>query len=360
MTSSLSYDTSSFFVQALASSISKRLLEEPDNSLLLNIAPTGRQAKRNAQQINYSEDYIDDFDFEDSPSSGLAKAAISNNLQQTNVQKSTPARNTPYIRELDDEQRLNELAHKTDVLIPIKLSLENGNSTHKLVDFFMWNLNESLITPNQFAEILCNDLELPSSMNSQITDSIIQQIEEFNYATTLQLPTNTPCVVIIDLSVSLNKQLFQDKFEWDLNQTEVTPEFFAKIVVADLGLSLEFYPAIAHALHEIIVRVKKEIVDGTYNNEIHNLHQVRGLIFERGIRIFTENSIQNGNDHWEPIVEVLTPSEIERRENERIRNLRRLKRENLRRDYDDVSSNKRRQIASRRKFDELEGTWRNT
>ena len=94
-----------------------------------------------------------------------------------------------------------------------------------------------------------------------------------------------------------------------------------------MGLSLEFKNAISHALHEIIIRVKKEVIDGTFNNEMHNLHLVKGIMFKQGIRIFTENSVQNGNDRWEPLVEVLTSSEIERRENERVRNLRRLKRE---------------------------------
>ncbi|EGW30983.1 chromatin structure remodeling complex protein SFH1 [Spathaspora passalidarum NRRL Y-27907] len=355
--SSLSFDTTSFFVQGLASGLSKRLSEENDNSLLLNIAPTGRQAKRIAQQINYSEDYIDDFDFEDTPSANLTNKGSITNQTQANVQKFSPARNTPYMKELDDEQKISELVGKPQILIPIKIALENSNSTHKLVDFFMWNLNESLITPYQFAEIVCNDLELPNAMISQIADSINQQIEEYNFASNLQLPTNNPCNVIIDLAVNLNKQLYQDRFEWDLNQNEVTPEQFAQIVVADVGLSLEFKPAISHALHEIIIRVKKEIIEGTFNNEIHNLHLVRGIIFENGIRIFTETSIQNGNDHWEPLVEVLTSSEIERRENERIRNLRRLKRENMKRDYDDYSGAKRRQVG-RRRFDELEGSWK--
>ncbi|KAK6460376.1 chromatin structure remodeling complex protein SFH1 [Scheffersomyces coipomensis] len=355
--SSVSYDSTSFYVQALATSFAKRLSDEPDNSLFLNIAPVGRQAKRNAQQINYSEDYVDDFDFEDSPSSSFAKTSTSISQQQTNLQRLTPARNTPNIANLDDEQKLSELVNKPEVLVPIKLLLENGTSTHKIVDSFMWNLNESLITPSDFAAIICNDLELSGSMQSQITESIIQQIEDYAFASNLQIPSDTPCVVIIDLSVNLNKQLYQDKFEWDLNQTEVTPEDFAQIVVDDLGLPLEFKAAISHSLHEIIIRVKKEISDGTYNSEFQNLHLVRGLIFESGIRIFTENSIQNGTDHWEPIVEVLTPAEIEKRENERIRNLRRLKRENMKRDYDDFGS-KRRQVVGRRKFDELEGTWR--
>lgn len=353
--SGLSYDASSYYVQALASSISKRLIDEPDNSLVLNIAPTGRQAKRNAQQINYSEDFVDDFEFEDTPTSTFTKNSINNNQQQSIIQKFSPARNLPHINDLEDESKLNELAHKTDILIPIKISLENPNATHKIIDFFMWNLNETLITPAQFSEILCNDLELPNSMQLQITESIYQQIDDYNYVSTLQLTPGNPYIVVIDLSVSLNKQLYQDKFEWDLNQEEVTPETFAHNVVADLGLSLEFKPAISHALYEIIIRVKRDILEGTFNTEIHNLHMVRGLVFESGIRISTEASAQNGNDHWEPIVEVLTPAEIEKRENERIRNMRRLKRENMKRDYDEYSSNKRRQVFSRRKFDELGG-----
>lgn len=351
----LSYDSSSFYVQALASSISKRLLDERDNSLLLNIAPTGRQAKRIAQQINYSEDYTDDFDFEDSPTSTFGTKGNAGTQSTTSAQKYSAARKTPVIKSFEDEQKITDLGSKSDVLVPIKLSLENSNSTHKLADFFMWNLTESLVTPSEFAEILCGDLELPSTMSLQIAESIIQQIEEYSYASNLQLPNNNPCNVIIDLSVNLNKQLFQDRFEWDLNQKEITPEEFALIIVSDLGLSLEFKPAISHALHEIILRAKKEIIDGTFNNEIHNLHLVRGIIFENGIRVFTETSVQNGNDHWEPLVETLTSSEIERRENERIRNLRRLKRENMKRDYDDYSGAKRRHVG-RRRLEELD--WR--
>lgn len=66
LTAMVNYEASSFQVQGLASSISKRLSSET-NSLLLNAIPTGRQAKRHAQQINYSEDFIDDFEIENSP-----------------------------------------------------------------------------------------------------------------------------------------------------------------------------------------------------------------------------------------------------------------------------------------------------
>ena len=44
-------------IQALATSFPKRLANDSDNSLLINVAPTGRQAKRHIQQINYSEEF---------------------------------------------------------------------------------------------------------------------------------------------------------------------------------------------------------------------------------------------------------------------------------------------------------------
>ncbi|CAK9435688.1 uncharacterized protein LODBEIA_P04150 [Lodderomyces beijingensis] len=356
-----SYNPSSFQVQALASSISRRLSSET-NALLVNIVPTGRQAKRHAQQINYAEDFGDDFEFESTPNdlayeNGRSSRTIIEAKTQVDIQKFTPARNTPRLKSLENEINVNAQTGKPDVLIPIKLNIESTHTNHKLNDIFMWNMNESLVTPTDFAAILCNDLELPNQMITQIADSITQQLDEYSYASSLTISNRNPCNVIIDLSVNLNKQLYQDRIEWDLNQNEVTPEQFAEIVVADLGLSLEFQLAISHALHEIIIRVKKEAIDGSFNNELHNLHLVKGIIFENGLRIFTESSISNGNDRWEPSVEILSSSEIERRENERIRNLRRLKRESMRRDYDENPS-KKRHVGRPRKEEYSTGEWR--
>ncbi|CAI5757066.1 unnamed protein product [Candida verbasci] len=325
---SLTYEPSKIQVQALATSISKRLLNDSDSGLLVNIAPIGRQAKRHAQQINYSEDFIDDFEFEDSPSATFGNKNISEEKKnQIESQKYSLARNTKEIPQLEDENLFKNLKNEKDVLIPIKLNLEN-NSSHKLVDFFMWNLTNPIITPTQFAEILVNDLELPTQMITQITESIQNQIEEYKYVSNLNFPNNNSCNVIIDLQFNLNNQLFEDKFELNLNQNEITPELFADIVVSDLGLSLEFKTAIAHSLHEIIIKVKKEILEGSFNNEVHNFHFNKGIKISNCLRIFTEVSVSNGNDHWEPIIEILSAAEIEKRDAERIRNQRRLKREN--------------------------------
>lgn len=362
----LTYQTSSFQPQALATGLNSRVTKDPENPLIINSAPQGRSAKRNAQQINYAEfdNANDDYDFEDYPTPSSTLTNIVNNNQQAeitaNAQKHQlkPAKLVNPNSFYEDDHITFETQNH-DVLVPIRLNLEYNGGMSRLVDFFMWNLSESLISPEQFAALLCSDLELPGTMQQDIVESIKKQIEDYNYVSTLQLPPDNEYHVVIDLSVSLNKKLYQDKFEWDLNQSEVTPELFADIVVADLGLSLEFKPAISHSLHEVIIRLKKEISDGTYNHELHNYQQVAGLIFEKGIRIRTESSVQNGNNIWEPIVEVLTPWELENRDREKERNIRRLKRENMRRgEVDEFGSSKRRGNISRRRFDELEGSWR--
>ncbi|KAG7193840.1 Chromatin structure remodeling complex protein sfh1 [Scheffersomyces spartinae] len=364
-----------FNPQALSSGLYSRLTKEgSENGLLINTTPVVRTARRHAQ-VNYAElDYNDDIDEEFVPEGSIDFGGLSGNMFGNNsaryngngmpvnaTQKYSlrPARGTPRIPQLEMETKIQELAHRgnaPDILIPIRLNLEYNNGNSKLVDFFMWNLNETLITPEQFASILCTDLELPANLHLEITDTISKQIEEYNYASSLQLPSTMEYHIIIDLSVNLNKKLYQDRFEWDLAQTEITPDTFADIVVGDLGLSLEFKPAILHSLHEVLLRLKREICEGSYNHELQKYQQLAGLIFECGIRIRTENSIHNGNDLWQPIVEILTAEEIEKREIERERNIRRLKRENMRLENDEAS-NKRRATA-RRRYDELEGSWK--
>lgn len=361
--SQLEYQSKSFLPQALATGIQSRISKDSSNALIVHTAPQGRQAKRHAQQINYAEfdNPNDDFDFEDAHHSSHTATSAANDRINANTQKLflKPARRSRHPAGIDDEQKTQTLLRQQSILIPIRLDFEYNNGNSKLIDFFMWNLNESLISPQQFSSILCGDLELPNHLQQEISESIQKQIDEYSFASNLQLPSNKEYHVIIDLSVNLDKKLYQDKFEWDLSQSDVSPEYFADIVVADMGLPLEFKPAISHSLHEVILRMKKEIIDGTYNHELHKYQQLSGLIFESGIRITTEASSHNGNDQWEPIVEILTPWEIEKREIERERNIRRLKRENIRREVDDFSSSKRRAGVGRRRHDELEGSWKN-
>jgi chromatin structure-remodeling complex subunit SFH1 len=78
----------------------------------------------------------------------------------------------------------------------------------------------------------------------------------------------------------------------------------------------------AHAIHESLLRLKKDALEGNLPTFINEA--AYGL--EAGIRLDTE-SLCSG---WSPSLEILTRDEIERREGDRERQIRRLKRDTAR------------------------------
>ena len=278
--------------------------------------------------------------------------------------------------------------------------------TYRLKDVFLWNLHETLITPEQFAQVLANELDFPNpiAFALQISTQIRQQLEEYAgvalhplFHSTNAVSTNsvasklgqlnvsrdqsqtpggslTPAVnsvnefsttipqvqqlrtantitanatstssapgdvhnsddtyrCIITLNINLLNKLYTDKFEWSLLHPPGMAETFAKQTCADMGLAGEWVPAMTHAIYEAVLRLKKEacesggLVGGTgYGGEIDNLAP-EGR--EAGWRYDYEHLA----DEWEPKLEVLSKEEIEKREGDRERQIRRLRRETAR------------------------------
>lgn len=224
------------------------------------------------------------------------------------------------------------------IIVPITLNFEHAG--HQINDFFTWNINDRSITPDEFATIYCRDLDFPNStvLHSQIVSSINEQLQEYETVAAVMVPD---LQVIVNLTCSLDNRLYEDNFQWNLNDKSVSPEKFAEIVVQDLGLPRDFMPAIAHAHHEYLLRVKKEWLEGHLNQE----HVPNGAAFGylSGIRL----DVDELGVSWCPKVEVLTQEEIQKREIEKERNLRRLKRES-----------DRMHRRGRRRIDDLETTMR--
>ncbi|KUJ20373.1 SNF5-domain-containing protein [Mollisia scopiformis] len=133
---------------------------------------------------------------------------------------------------------------------------------------------------------------------------------------------------IITLNVNLSNHLYTDKFEWSLLHPPGTAEIFAKQTCADLGLPGEWVPAMTHAIYEAVLRLKKEACEsgglvGGYGGEIPN-DAAHGA--DAGWRYDNEHLA----DEWEPKVEQLSKDEIEKREGDRERQIRRLRRETAR------------------------------
>ncbi|RYO86233.1 hypothetical protein DL766_004358 [Monosporascus sp. MC13-8B] len=287
----------------------------------------------------------------------------------------------------------------------------NGEMTvpFKLRDIFLWNLHETVITTDQFAATLVQDLDLPNQgiLIGEISKQIRTQLEEYagvalhplfhsedrtppngsapapvaqpsfrdtpaTPATPLPQSTrgpetpfrfgaDTPTKVagsqapdvtatatpvpassddlnpddtyrcIINLNINLSSQLYTDKFEWSLLHPPGTAEAFAKVTCADLGLAGEWVPALTHAIYEAVLRLKKEACEsgglvagwGAMGTELPN-DAAHGV--DAGWRYDPEHLA----DEWEPKIEFLSKEEMEKREIDRERQIRRLRRETAR------------------------------
>ncbi|KAJ4353379.1 Chromatin structure remodeling complex protein sfh1 [Didymosphaeria variabile] len=282
---------------------------------------------------------------------------------------------------------------------------------YRLKDTFLWNLHEALMTPDQFAKIFVDEMDLPVDRKPvliySIATQIRQQLEEYAgvalhplfhsttsptvQGTTTAAPsqaeltqavpsrdgTSTPAAIItngvstpvingnaptngtatpaaipngisasatalpsedlhnpddtyrciVTLNVNLLNRLYSDKFEWSLLHPPGFAEMFAKVTCADIGLAGEWVPAMSHAIYEAVLRLKKEtcengglVGDGEIDNDAVD------PVIGAGWRYDPEHLC----DEWEPKVEILSPEEIEKREGDRERQIRRLRRETAR------------------------------
>ena len=182
--------------------------------------------------------------------------------------------------------------------------------------------------------------------NGASTPALAVTAEPLPKESTTSFVNNPPdahrCVLTI--SINLQNRLYTDKFEWSLLHPPGFPEIFAKQTCADLGLHGEWVPSMAHAIYEASLRLKKDMIDnggtlagvvgsgvdgwGVVENEPCDFHGTgeSAVGVGAGWR-FDEDGL--GHD-WEPKIEVLSKEEIEKREGDRERQLRRARRETAR------------------------------
>jgi len=93
------------------------------------------------------------------------------------------------------QKELDSVADQDAILVPIRLEIDTDD--FRLRDTFTWNVNEQLMTPENFAEILCEDLDL--NMAKYVPDivaSIRSQIAEFEPIAEVQVPSEGARAVI--------------------------------------------------------------------------------------------------------------------------------------------------------------------
>lgn len=259
------------------------------------------------------------------------------NLQGTREAPKTPA--TLLANATPQEIITNASLEYT--VIPLKVKIDaNGASIN---DFCLWNIEESLITPEIYASTLAQDLDLNKSTEALIAASIKDQIQQYrelftnpNNAIVDQFLANQKELhVVLDIATNIGEDFYTDKIEWDILDKTTTPEMFARTVVQDVGLRPEFETAIACSLYDEIYKFKRELLENPQqlSQNIDSL-PFFNLINKDDLEIGTWQGVRfdprKYGEEFSPSVEKLSPWEIEKRETEKERNLRRRKRETMR------------------------------
>ncbi|XP_045770220.1 SWI/SNF-related matrix-associated actin-dependent regulator of chromatin subfamily B member 1-A [Maniola jurtina] len=208
-----------------------------------------------------------------------------------------------------DMTAMLENASQKQILVPIRLDMEIEGQ--KLRDTFTWNKNESIITPEQFAEVLCDDLELnTSTFIPAIASSIRQQIEAYPSEPPPILEEQSDQRVIIKLNIHVGNTSLVDQVEWDMSEKENNPEQFAMRLCAELGLGGEFVTGIAYSVRGQL-----------------SWHQ-RTFAFSEAPLPVVETPYRQPSDaeQWAPYLETLTNAEMEKKIRDQDRNTRRMRR----------------------------------
>ncbi|EEB09039.2 RSC complex subunit Sfh1 [Schizosaccharomyces japonicus yFS275] len=268
---------------------------------------SGRNSLRNVPVVNYAAfEQGEDFETRETPKQRPEEKVVVDErgfpVQRPKIElvQVKPATKTKHTYVTDEQ--LSRAAEIEDIYIPIRLNLEHEG--FKIKDFFLWNMNEQTLSPDTFALILCTDLDLPvNTFVPQISSIIRTQIEEYAPVAEVTMPKEHEMLVVFNIQVQLANQTFNDKVEWNLT-SQSTPEEFSLQTCMDLGLPGEFSPAIATAIHENLLKLKKDACEGILP-EFENDSLLGNVAGPR----YTPDTL---SALWQPTLEVVQPADAER------------------------------------------------
>jgi len=300
----------------------------------------------------------------------VPKQPLSTELNQSYLGMIPPSRFVtakavmPTKHEYFPQEVMEVQAMRPAALVPIRVEFETDS--HRIRDCFVWNLNEDLIKPESFARTFCADLDLPQHPWAEtVANQIRAQLEEHEGVAAVDLGNEQAmevdafeqggderpeCRVMLSIDVQIATHHLLDHIEWDLF-SPLTPETFSQTLCAELGLSGEAIPLIAHAIHEELVKHKRDaiewgVIGSDAPEEASDKPRDRSglslLKDKTGLGLGWGRAPKDGRgpkylrsvwrdwpeaEEFRTRFEVLTAEEVERREIERERASRRLRRE---------------------------------
>lgn len=175
----------------------------------------------------------------------------------------------------------------------------------------LFYVSETHITPEQFAEVLCQDLDLNAQhFVPAIGQSIRQQLDSFPVDAEEVISGQDDQRVVIKLNIHIGSTSLVDQIEWDMSEKENSPEKFATRYCCELGLSGEFATAISYSIRGQVSWFQK-----TYAFSEKSLPTI-----DAPFRHPSEC------DTWGPLIEILSDAEMDKKKRDQDRNTRRMRR----------------------------------
>lgn len=138
-------------------------------------------------------------------------------------------------------------------IIPIELSFYFNSQLYKFN--LLWAADESSVTPEIFSKILIEDFGLNASVDSEIAGQIRRAVDAHQPFTPRFNSVEEICS--ISLKISDGGYSYTDEFEWDLVDENNDPVEFARTVVRELNLPLNFEQLISFEIHKQIYHFKR-------------------------------------------------------------------------------------------------------
>ena len=203
----------------------------------------------------------------------------------------------------------------------------NGQSSYASVgDSMNWSATQHPLSSGMNQEKQVNAHDNPPNHGDSINETVLPYDDDDNAYDDDDPDDTYRC--ILNIGFNLGNKLFTDKFEWNLLHKPGKVETFAKVTCADMGMGGEWVPAYTHAIYEAVLKLKKEVIEsggmlsgGLVGEEIDNM-SLEGQL--AGWRYDPEHLCEE----WAPKLEILSKEEIEKREGDRERQIRRQRREN--------------------------------
>lgn len=149
-------------------------------------------------------------------------------------------------------KNVNESSEGKSEQVPIRIDIELEGRRFR--DTITWESQEPHFTPHTFAEIVCEEQKLPSGFVKEITRTVEQKLSRYERYHT----GNYECLQVLEIEVRVDNLVLRDRFIWDINCVQNSPELFAQALCADLGLGGDVAVSISNAIREKICFFQKQ------------------------------------------------------------------------------------------------------